>query len=152
MSRSTRESWLTGPGDLQEAEVHDVPVEGESVKVRALSARWTAEVQGQLKLTQEGREQVAKIDVASMELLQFTHGVVDPVFTMDEARQIQERFGAAFRKVIAKIDEISGVDKEEIEKVEQRFPAGGAGETGPDLGDGAANGSSGSDLHVRAGA
>ena len=63
MARSTKESWLTGPGDLQEADVEDVPVPGQSVRVRALSARYSAEVQGKLKLTQEGREQVAKIDV-----------------------------------------------------------------------------------------
>ena len=151
MSRSTKESWLTGPGDLKEADVEDVPVPGESVRVRALSARWTAEVQGQLKLTQEGREQVAKIDVPSMELLQFQHGVIDPQFNADEARQIQARFGPAFRKVIAKIDELSGIDKEEIEKVEQRFPAGGASEEVPVV-DGASNGSAGPDLHVRVGA
>jgi hypothetical protein len=152
MARSTKESWLTGPGDLKEADVEDVPVPGESVRVRALSARWSAEVQGQLKLTQEGRDQVAKIDVPAMELLQFQHGVIDPEFNADEARQVQTRFGPAFRKVIAKIDELSGIDKEAIEATEQRFPAGGAGEEGPDVGDGASNGSPGPDLHVRAGA
>lgn len=152
MSRSTKESWLQGPGDLKEADVQDVPGPGESVRVRGLPARWTAEVQGQLKLVQEGREQIAKIDVASMERLQFTHGVVDPKFTEAEAAQIQERFGPSFRKVIAKIDELSGIDKEAIEATEQRFPAGGAGEARPEVADGAANGSAGPDLHVRAGA
>jgi len=152
MARSTKESWLSGPGDLQEADVEDVPVPGESVRVRGLSARWSAEVQGQLKLVTEGREQIAKIDVPAMELLQFQHGVIDPEFNADEARQVQTRFGPAFRKVIAKIDELSGIDKEAIEATEQRFPVGGAGETGPVLADGAPNGSAGPDLHVRAGA
>jgi hypothetical protein len=152
LQRSSKESWLQGPGDLKEADVDDVPVPGMSVRVRALSARYSAEVQGQLKLVQEGREQIAKIDVPSMELLQFQHGVIDPVFNESEARQIQTRYGPAFRKVIAKIDELSGIDKEAIEATEQRFPAGGAGEEGPDVGDGASNGSPGPDLHVRAGA
>jgi len=152
MARSTKESWLSGPGDLQEADVEDVPVPGESVRVRGLPARYSAEVQGQLKLVQEGREQIAKIDVPSMELLQFQHGVIDPVFNADEARQIQARFGPAFRKVIAKIDELSGIDKEAIEATEQRFPVGGTSEAGPDVADGTANGSAGPDLHVRAGA
>jgi hypothetical protein len=152
MARSTKDSWLNGPGDLQEADVEDVPVPGESVRVRALPAKYSAEVQGQLKLTQEGREQVAKIDVESMERLQFTHGVIEPQFTEQEARQVQEKFGPAFRKVIAKIDELSGLDKEAIEKVEQRFPAGGASEGRPVVANGAAAGGSGSDLPVRTGA
>lgn len=151
MSRS-KDSWLTGPGDLKEATVEDVPVPGESVLVRALSARYSAEVQGQLKLVQDGREQVAKIDVASMELLQFQHGCVDPEFTVQEARQIQERFGPAFRKVVAKIDELSGIDKEAIEQTEQRFPDSGASEARPDRDSGAPAGSSGPAVPLRAGA
>jgi hypothetical protein len=71
MSRSTKEAWLTGPGDLKEADVENVPADGMTVRVRGLSARYSAEIQGQLKLVQQGREQVAKIDVAAMELLQF---------------------------------------------------------------------------------
>lgn len=135
MSRS-KESWLTGPGDLAEADVEDVPVSGESVRVRALSARYSAEVQSQVKMVNEGVSQVAKIDVATMEVLQFVHGVIDPQFTLDEAKQIQERFGPAFRKVIAKIDELSGIDKEAIEKTEQRFPDRVPDEEGSALGNG----------------
>jgi hypothetical protein len=152
LQRSSKQSWLEGPGDLREADVDDVPVAGESVRVRALSAAYSAEVQGQLKLVNEGREQIAKIDVPTMELLQFVYGVIDPQFTQDEAKQVQSKYGAAFRKVVAKIDELSGIDKEAIEKTEQRFPAGGKGEERPHLGDGIANGGAGPDLHVRAGA
>jgi hypothetical protein len=43
------------------------------------------------------------------------------VFTEAEARQIQERFGPAFKKVIAKIDELSGIDKEAIEPPSSAF-------------------------------
>jgi hypothetical protein len=152
MGRSSKQSWLEGPGDLREADVEDVPVPGESVRVRALSAAYSAEVQGQLKLVTEGREQIAKIDVPTMERLQFAHGVIDPQFTPDEVKQIQQRFGPAFRKVVAKIDELSGIDKDAIEETEARFPAGGTVPAGSDVGDGAPNGSAGPDLHVRAGA
>lgn len=152
MSRSTKDAWLQGPGDLVEADVEDVPVQGQSVRVRGLSARYSAEVQGQLKLVSEGREQIAKIDVPTMELLQFVHGVIDPVFTRDEAQQIQTKFGPAFRKVVAKIDELSGIDKESIERTEARFPAGRASEERSDVGNGASPGGSESDLHVRTGA
>lgn len=152
MERSTKESWLQGPGDLREAEVEDVPVAGQSVRVRALSARYSAEVQGQLKLVQDGRDQVARIDVPSMELLQFVHGCIEPTFTEPEARQVQQRFGPAFRKVIAKIDELSGIDKTAVEDTEARFPAGGEIPPGPDVGAGTAAGNSRSDLPLRTGA
>ena len=38
MARSTKDGWLSGPGALAEAEVEDVPVKGQSVRVRALPA------------------------------------------------------------------------------------------------------------------
>jgi hypothetical protein len=149
--RSTKESWLQGPGDLKEADVEDVPVAGESVRVRGLPAKFSAEIQAQLKLVQQGREQVAKIDVESMERLQFTHGVIEPVFSEQEAALIQERYGPAFRKVIEKIDELSGMDKEAIEAAEKQFPAGGGGAGGPVVANGAAVGGAGPDLPVRVG-
>lgn len=124
MARSTKESWLQGHGDLKEADVEDVPVPGETVRVRALSARYSAQVQSQVKTVNEGRSAVMKVDVESMEVLQFHHGVIEPQFSLEEAKQVQEKFGPAFRKVVAKIDELSGIDKEAIEKTEQRFPSG----------------------------
>jgi hypothetical protein len=151
LARSTKDAWLQGPSDLTEAEVEDVPVPGQSVRVRGLSARYSAEVQGQLRLVQEGNAQVAKIDVPAMELLQFVHGCIEPEFTIDEAQKIQERMGASFRKVIAKIDELSGIDKEAIEKAEQRFQDGGTESPGS-AGNGVAAGGSRPDVPARAGA
>jgi len=135
---STKDAWLGGSGDLAEADVEDVPVKGERLRVRALPARYSAEVQSQLKIETQGREQVAKVDVAEMEVLQFAYGVIDPnthfpLFSPQDARVISEKWGPAFRKVIARIDELSGIDKEAIEKTEQRFPAGGDGEVGQDV-------------------
>jgi hypothetical protein len=136
--RSTKDAWLTSQGDLTEADVEDVPVKGQSVRVRALSARYSAEVQSQVKMVNEGRSQVAKIDVPTMEMLQFVHGVIEPQFTPDEARQVQEKFGPAFRKVIKVIDDLSGIDKEAIESTEQRFQDGAADAQGAALGNGVA--------------
>jgi hypothetical protein len=45
---------------------------------------------------------------------------------VDEARLVAQKFGPAFRKVIAKVDELSGVDKEAIEKTNATFQAGGS--------------------------
>jgi len=149
MQRSTKDAWLQGPGDLRQEEVQDVPVPGQSVLVRGLPAKYSAEIQGQLKLVTEGREQIAKIDVPAMELLQFVHGVIEPTFTREEAAIIQERYGPAFRKVIERIDALSGIDKEAIDKTEQRFPAGGEGESGPDVGDATAAGNGGPAVPAR---
>ena len=75
---STIQDWLDGPSDLKEATVEDVPVPGKSVKVRALPAKFSAQVSGQMKVTTERGEQVATVDVPKMELLQFLHGVDRP--------------------------------------------------------------------------
>ena len=123
MGRSTVQDWLDGPSDLKEAVVKDVPVPGKDVKVRELPAKFSAEVSGQMKVTTERGEQVATVDVPKMERLQFVHGVVDPVFTEEQAAVLQERYGSVFKKVIAKIDELSGVDKEAIEKAQATFPS-----------------------------
>lgn len=153
MQRSTKDAWLTGDGDLREADVEDVPVPGQSVRVRGLSAKWSAEVQGQMKLVQDGDQQIARIDIPAMERLQFQHGVIEPSFGPLEVEMIMERFGPAARKVISKIDELSGIDKEAIEKTEARFQAGGD-DPDPELAvpDVAASGNGGSDHAVRTGA
>lgn len=133
MEYSTRDAWLGGSGDLAEADVEDVPVKGQKVRVRALPARYSAAMQSQMKIETVRGEQVAKIDVSEMEILQFAHGVIDPQFSEQDARVVAEKYGPAFRKVIAKVDELSGIDKEAIEKTEQRFPGGGAGENGSNV-------------------
>jgi len=143
MSRSAKDAWLSGQGDLREDDVVvDFPNKGDTVRVRALPARFSAEVQSQMKVQTEGREQIARIDVAEMERLQFAHGVIDPVFTVEEAGLAQQTMGPAFRMVVNRIDELSGLDKEAIEKVEQRFPDSrkapvdnGRGELGAAVGD-----------------
>ena len=129
MARSNKDSWLNGPGDLREADVEDVPVAGESVRVRGLPAAYSNQATSEaLELITGPRgEQTAHVNTEKLEVLQFAHGVIDPQFTVDEARLVAQRFGPAFRKVIAKIDELSGVDKEAIDRANQTFPASGSG-------------------------
>jgi len=132
MGRSTKESWLTGPGDLDEADVQDVPVKGESVRVRGLPAAYSNQAGSEaleLKTSANG-EQHATINTARLEVLQFAHGVVDPVFSVGEAEAIAQKYGPAFKKVIAEIDRLSGVDKDAIERASATFPAGERGANG----------------------
>lgn len=130
MVRSTKQSWFEGPGDLREEDVEDVPVKGESVRVRGLPAAYSNQATSEaLELVTGPRgEQTAHVNTEKLEVLQFAHGCVDPKFTIEEARVIAQKYGPAFRKVIAKIDELSGVDKEAIDKANATFPAGGSGQ------------------------
>lgn len=145
MSRSNKDAWLRpGAGDLRTKEVVvDFPNPGDTVLVRALPARFSARVSSQFEIVQEGNQQVSRIAVDKMETLQFAHGVVEPEFTEEEARQIAENFGPVFRKVIAVIDELSGVDKEAVKAAEERFPNSGNGSKGSAVADSGSTGSTG---------
>jgi len=132
MGRSTKESWLNGAGDLEEADVQDVPVKGESVRVRGLPAAYSNQAGSEaleLKTSALG-EQFATIDTARLEVLQFAHGVIEPQFSVGEAEAIAQKYGPAFKKVVAEIDRLSGVDKEAIERASATFPAGERGANG----------------------
>jgi hypothetical protein len=143
MGERKKDTWMTGT-DLEESVVENVPVPGQSVRVRGLPAQYSNEATSEaLEMKQVGREQVATVNTAKLEVLQFHYGVVDPVFTREEVESIAKRFGPAFKKCVTKIDELSGVDKEAIEKAEARFPGGGEGDAdGRRAGDGAPAGSS----------
>ncbi len=121
-TRSTKNAWLEGPGDLEEADVEDVPTKGESVRVRGLAAQFSAEIQSHAKLAQDGREQILSVDQATIERLTFLHGVIDPEFSEDEVKVICSKFGPAVKKVVGKINELSGVGEEDIASTDAAFP------------------------------
>lgn len=125
-TRSTKQAWLEGPGDLEEADVDDVPVKGQSVRVRGLAAHFSDEIQSHAKLAQAGSEQVLSVDQATINRLTFVHGVIDPQFDEDEAKLISEKYGPAYHKIIRKINELSGVNEEDVAKTEAAFPDRGA--------------------------
>lgn len=160
MARSSKSSWLEGPGDLEEADVEDVPVKGESVRVRGLPAAYSNDAATEATEVKavEG-EQFFSVNKTKMEAIQFAHGVIEPKFTYEEALQVAQKYGPAFRKVVDKIDELSAVNKEEIDSAQARFPASnGASAATVDAQPedealpAVAGGSGESDVHVRAGA
>jgi hypothetical protein len=138
MGRSTKDAWLNGPGDLIEEDVEDVPVAGQSVRVRGLPAAYSNQATSEaLELITGPRgEQTARVNTSRLEILQFAHGCIDPQFTVAEAELVAQRFGPAFRRVIERIDKLSGVDKESIAAAEATFPAGSSPEGRPLVGDG----------------
>ena len=152
MERSNKSAWLEGPGDLKEADVEDVPVKGKSVRVRGLPAAYSNQASSEAtELKTVGRDQIVTVNTSRLEILQFAHGVIEPQFSEQEAQQIAERFGPAFKKVIAKIDELSGVDKEALAEATARFPGSGEGEAGSDLGHANGAGDGGPAVPSRAG-
>lgn len=150
MQRSTKDAWLQGPGDLREADVEDVPVPGCSVRVRGLPAAYSNQATSEALELITGRrgEQTAHVNTEKLEVLQFAHGVIEPTFTVDEARIVAQKYGPAFHRVVAKIDELSGVDKEAIEKTNATFQAGGRDAAGEAVVNGASPGDRRSDLPV----
>lgn len=153
MERSQKNSWLgPGAGDLREQDVEDVPVAGQSVRVRALPAAYSNQATSEALVYETFRgEQRARVDTGKLEVLQFAHGVVEPTFTVPEAEQIAKTFGPAFKRVIEVIDEISGIDKTAVEEAEVRFQPGGPSEAGSAVVAGNGGGDDGPAVPVRAG-
>ncbi len=155
MARSTKEAWLQGSGDLRVSEVTDVPVKGQTVKVRGLPAAYSNEAQEKALewKTWPNGETTSRFSTTKLEVLQFVHGVIEPQFSENEAEQIAQKFGPAWKKVIAKIDELSGVDKKAIEDANARFQGSDADEKrqGSENGSGAGSGRPDADVRVGAG-
>lgn len=145
---------LLGASDLIEREI-ELPTIGGSVRVRSLPAAYSNQAISEaieLKTGPRG-EQSAHVNTEKLESLQVLHGLVEPKLnSLEEARTFAQRCGPAFKEVVRVIDEISGIDKEAIEKTNAMFPVDGAGEGGEDVAGGTSNGSSGPDLRVRTGA
>lgn len=127
MSRISKDALL-GASDLRKGEVVLDSLEGNpTVLVQGLGAGFSNQAQSEaLEMTTTVRgEQVARVNTARMEEIQVLHGLVDPKLdTIEEARHFMEKNGPAARKIVAKIDELSGVDKAAIEEAEAMFPAG----------------------------
>jgi hypothetical protein len=152
MTRS-KEAWLReDAGDLKEDEV-EVGLPGcETVRVRGLAAAYSNQAQSEaLELKTVGREQIGTVNKARLEVLQFAHGVIDPKFTVQEAEIIAQKFGPAFTKVVTRIDELSGLDKEAIEQARARFPVSSQSPGGSELENGAGAGSPGPAVPARTG-
>lgn len=152
MSRSTKQSWLEGPGDLKEDEVKDVPVKGQSVKIRALSATAASAASSEAVSSYEERGiQKMKIDQVKLSQLRFQAGVVDPEFSLDEVKVVFAKYGPAVQRVLTAINELSGIDEETVVETEARFQGSGTSAAEAN-GTGAAEGNGGPTVPARAGA
>ncbi len=151
MARSTKEAWLAEDAtDLEEKVLEDVPVKGQSVKIRALSATaGNASTTEAISTTEVRGETKMKVDNVKLDIIRFSQGVIEPQFTIAEATVISGKFGRAFNRCIREINKLSGIEEEQVEEIEARFQGGGADQNGTDT-SGAAPDADGSDQPVRA--
>jgi hypothetical protein len=141
---------LHSASDLTERDV-DLPSIGGTVRVRGLPGEYSAQAQSEALEMVTGRkgEQTARVNTAKLEKLQVLHGLIEPKpRSMEDVEVLAKKLGPAWRKIVEAIDEISGIDKEAIEKTNATFQDGGAGANGSHVGDGAPAGSGGSALPV----
>lgn len=123
---------LTIPGTADEIiEVADrdiieqvlpIPEWGYAVRVRSFTAAQSSTVR-QIGFKQEGEGIV--VDWAAMEAAQFQMGVVEPSFSEQKVRQLQMKSGRGWARIIAWLDEKSGIDKKAMEEVKETFQGPG---------------------------
>jgi hypothetical protein len=145
---------LLGASDLVEREVPLTSL-GLTVRVRSLPAAYSNEALSSALETIIGRdgEQTARVNTGKLEELQVLHGLIEPKLdTVEEVRQFAQRTGVAWREVVRVIDEISGINKADVDRANTSFRAGGQGEEGSPEVNGAGTGTGRSDLPARAGA
>lgn len=152
MAILTKEALL-GASDLREREI-ELPSLGGSVRVRSLSAKYSNQaISDAIEMVNVRGEQIARFSQTKLEELQVLHGLVDPKLeTVEEARVFSERVGPAWRQIVSAIDELSGIDKEAIQRANDTFPPGGQVKKGSSKSNGAAGGSGRPDLSARTGA
>lgn len=142
---------LLGASDLV---TREVPVLGDTVTVRSLAAAYSNQALSEALETHTGRrgEQTHRVNSQKLEELQVLHGLVDPKLdTIEEVRMFSNNCGAAWQTIVKAIQEISGLQDEDVKKTEATFSGGGPGPERHDVGDAAGAGNGRSDLPARAG-
>lgn len=100
-------------------ETIEVPEWGCSVRIQSLSAADQAAVKQASVVLGKGDPGLAW---AAMEKTQFQLGVVEPKFTLADVNTLHHKSGAGFARVIAALDRISNLNKEELRAARDDFP------------------------------
>jgi hypothetical protein len=118
---SAEQAIENAPSDLEERDVEDVF--GGKVRVRARSAHAATQVvQGNVKMVRGQPD----VQIAAVQIAKFERGVIAPKFTHDQVVRLHRTSGPSFTKVVAAIDEISGMTEDAEEEAEATFPDGPA--------------------------
>ena len=155
MAILTKEALL-GASDLVTREVSLQPHIDGSVRVKSLPATYSNEAaSASMEMVTDPKtgRQRATANTGKMEELQVLHGLVEPKLdNLEEVRLFASRVGASWAKIVDAIQEISGLDRESVERTETLFQPGGSEGSGVSGTVGAANGSGGSDIRPPVGA
>lgn len=109
------------PSDLVE-ETLDIPEWGGKVRVRSLTAAQGTAVR-QRGLQFKGDE--TKVAWEEMEVLQLTHGILEPNLSEQQVRELRrEKSAAGFQRIVDWLDEKSGINKEEVRQAQESFQDG----------------------------
>ena len=115
----TADQILDAP-DLEEAIVHVAAWEG-SVTVRAFSKATQQQLRRDATVVKigAGGKPEEEIDPAKLERLSFVAGVVNPVFTVDQADRLAEKSAKAFDHVLKAIFALSAMSEESTKAAEK---------------------------------
>lgn len=105
------------PLDIQEKDVTDV-FGGKTVRIRGLTAAQAAHVKSVSFQTQGRTPSVAW---GQMEIEQFKLGVLKPKLEHNQVVMLHRMSGPSFAKVIAALDELSGIEKDELREAQKEF-------------------------------
>lgn len=115
---SAEELLENAPKDIIEEDVENV-FGGLTVRIRGLTAAQSAHVKQQSFTVSGGR--TPDLAWARMEITQFELGVVEPKLKHDQVLMLHRQSGPSFAKVIGRLDEISGIGKEELRVAQKEF-------------------------------
>lgn len=94
-----------------------------SVRIRSLTAEQGTRVK--TAAIKPGGRGDTQIIWAQMEIKQFLMGVVEPAFSEPQVIQLHQTSGSSFQRVIAALDKISGIDKEDLRQAQSDFQDAG---------------------------
>lgn len=154
MGRLTKDALLAA-SDLKEEEVDLAPHVDGTVLVRSLPAAYSNQAVSEAMemTTATSGAQTARVNSAKLEELQVLHGLVDPkLSSLEEVRQLSHQVGAAWQRIVKKIQDLSGVDEKAVERTNAMFQGGGQSKEGVSAGNGAGSGHDRPDQHARTGA
>lgn len=120
---SAEELLENAPKDIIEEDVTDV-FNGLTVRVRGLTAAQSAHVK-QTAFSMRGPGQSPALSWSQMEITQFELGVIEPKLTHEQVLMLHRMSGRSFAKVIEKLDEISGTNKEQLREAQKEFQESG---------------------------
>lgn len=88
-------------------EILEIPEWGMSVRIRSLTAADDARMKSASAIP-GSNGQGPRVDIGAMERIQFERGVIEPKFRKEDVNTLQHRSSSGFRRVIRRLDEISG--------------------------------------------